>query len=239
MFHILIENILLTIFIITLMLASIVGQLMIGGIYQRLINEADNLAATKNKNLKLCKLKFQNCYEINGNVPNISVFVDKFISRLTIFRISLNGMRRLAAQFMMLGVFGCGVGASVGIIGGETMFRLLPYYILGIVGLYIYFSVAALVDVPGRRETLKINLMDYLENHMLSRLRVNLSGEESKNSIVKEPRKEAVKNIESSDNIIQIPVNEADKPFNTPDSRTVTIQFSEDEIEALLQELIV
>jgi hypothetical protein len=241
MFQILIENILLTIIIITLITLSIIFQIVIGALYQKLINESENLSSTENKHLKLCKLKFQNCYQLNGNVPNIAVFVDKFINRLILFRMTLGGIRRLSSQLVMLAVFVAGVGICLGIITGETMFRLLPYYLLAIVGLYIYFSVAALVDLPSRRETLKINLMDYLENHMLYRLRNNLpesgnaeiKGDESQNEPVKE------RDIGANSNIVLMPIDKREKPSEEPAMSEAIAQFSADEIEELLQELIV
>ena len=232
MFEILLENILFTITIVTLILLGIIGQVLIGAVYQKLINEAENLSTTENKHLKLCKLKFQNCYQLNGNVPNISVFVDKFISRLVIFRLSLNSLRRLSSQLVMLAVFVAGVGTSLGIISGIPIMSLLPYYILSIVGLYIYFSVAALVDIPGRRETLKINLMDHLENHLLSRLKNNLAGDDLSPVPKKETSgKEKVVMIPNSDSIL--------KPSTETEPRPKITKFSEDEIEELLQELII
>ncbi|MCL2050671.1 MAG: hypothetical protein FWG91_02910 [Lachnospiraceae bacterium] len=237
MFQILLENILLTAIIIALILLSVILQVLIGVVYQRLINETENLSTTENKYLKLCKLKFQNCYQLNGNVPNISVFVDRFISRLGLFRLSLNSLRRLCSQIMMLSVFAAGVGISMGIISGETMYRLLPYYILAIVGLYIYYSVAALVDIPGRREILKINLMDHLENHLLSRLKNNLAIDDSSpltNSIARNPAHKPLEdsgdNSHGDEKIVKIPL---DNKAKAPE------QFSEDEIEELLKELIV
>ena len=223
MYQILLENILLTAIIISLIIISIVGQVLIGAIYQRLINEAENLSTTDNKHLKLCKLKFQNCYQLNGNVPNIPVFVDKFISRLTLFGLSLNSLRRLASQMIMLAVFTSGCGVCFGIIAGETMFRLLPYYILAIVGLYIYFSVAALVDIPNCRETLKINLMDHLENHLLSRLKNNFQAEVPKAEQATKERK----------------IKPVTEPVKEPEITKLAAQFTEDEIEELLKELII
>ncbi len=78
---------------------------MIGVIYQKLINETENLSTTDNKQLKLCKLKFQNCYHLNGNVPNIAVFVDEFISRLKFAYVSLSGLKLISLQLVMLSVF--------------------------------------------------------------------------------------------------------------------------------------
>ena len=239
MFQILLENILLTIIIIALMLLSMIGQVLIGIIYQKLINEAENLSSTENKHLKQCKLKFQNCYQLNGNVPNISVFVDKFINRLVLFRLSLNGLRSLSSQLMMLSVFVAGIGAGIGVITGETLLRLLPYYILAIAGLYIYFSIAAIVDIPGRRETLKINLMDHLENHLLSRLKNNLSLDDTPEK-VSSPVKEKAAKEKISTLPKTVVLNDNPLNFQTEqETRPVLPQFSEDEIEELLQELIV
>jgi hypothetical protein len=133
----------------------------------------------------------------------------------------------------MLAVFVAGIGASIGIISGETMFRLLPYYILAIVGLYIYFSIAALVDIPGRRETLKINLMDHLENHLLSRLKNNLpidgNSPEKASPLRKEPAvREKI-----------VPIQSKVIPDMEPEAHPAGAQYSEDEIEELLQELII
>ncbi|MDR2888886.1 MAG: hypothetical protein LBV33_03485 [Lachnospiraceae bacterium] len=173
MFQILLENRLLTIFIISVLLLSIIIQIMIGVIYQRLINETEYLSTTKNKQLKLCKLKFQNCYYLNGSIANISVFVDKFIGRLTFIRITLTGLKQLSAQLVMFSVFLCGIGSCIGIIEGEEFMRVLSYYLAAFAGLYVYFSISSMVDISGRKEVLKINLMDYLENHLLSRLKNN------------------------------------------------------------------
>lgn len=173
MFQFFLDKKSLSITILSLLLLSIICQIMIGAIYQRLIRETENLSTTANKQLKQCKLKFQNCYRLNGSVPNIAVFVDKFIGRLTFARISLNSLKQVSTQLVMLSVFMCGIGACIGIIGGEILFYILPYYLVGLVGLYLYFSIAAIVDISGRKENLKTNLVDYLENHLLSRLQNN------------------------------------------------------------------
>lgn len=173
MFQVLIEKSLLTISIISLLLLSIICQIIIGVIYQRLLRETENLSTTENKQLKQCKLKFQHCYQLNGKIPNIDVFVDKFISRLAVGSITLNMLKVIASQLVLLSVFLAGLGACIAIIEGEILFRILPYYLLALVGLYIYFAVAAVVDLQGRKEVLKINLIDYLENHLVSRMQNN------------------------------------------------------------------
>lgn len=39
-------------------------------------------------------------------------------------------------------------------------------------GLYLFFSISAIVDLKGKRRVLKINLVDYLENHLAGRMGV-------------------------------------------------------------------
>ncbi len=253
----LLENKTLTIIIISLLLLSIICQIMIGVIYQKLINETDNLSTTDNKQLKLCKLKFQNCYQLNGNVPNIAVFVDKFISRLKVAHVSLSGLKLISLQLVMLSVFMSGVGACIGIINGDILFRILPFYLMALAGLYFYFSIASVVDIQGRKENLKINLIDYLENHMLNRLRNNLeiNQDEEKSVDISKISQDQLNPDHEKDHTEPPQDNhKEEKPaafaafvedftaarFSREKELKATIAaFSEDEIEELLRELII
>lgn len=171
MFAVFLEHKLLSIVFLVLLLLSIICQMIIGVIFTRMIKETDNMSATANKRLKQCKLKFVNCYQLNGGVANVSVFVDKFLTKLTFLGISITSMRHLAGQLALLSVAVAGIGACREIIQGETLGKVLPYYIASFLGLYVYFSISGLVDVQGKRERLKISLVDYLENHMVNKLR--------------------------------------------------------------------
>lgn len=154
-----------------LLLLSIICQIMIGAIYQKMIKETDNMSSTNNKFLKQCKLKFANCYKLNEGVSNIPIFVDKFISKVSFMGISLTGFKHLSGQLMLLSIVAAGAGACREIVRGETVGKVIPYYIISFLGLYVFFSISGLVDIQGKRERLKINLVDYLENHMANKLR--------------------------------------------------------------------
>ena len=155
---------------VSLIVLGIACQIMIGVLIQNMINETDNMTATDNKLLKQCKLKFMNCYRMNGGVNNVQIFTDKFVNRLKIGRISLVTLGHLSGQMVLLAVFAAGTGIYFGITGGESVIGLLPFYIVSFLGLYLYFSVSSAVDIPGKKKILKTNLVDYFENHMISRL---------------------------------------------------------------------
>ena len=151
---------------------SILTRLGLGMVYQRLIKETDNMAATENKMLKQCKLKFANCFQLNNGVANIPVFVDKFLNKLTIGHLSFDGIYHLSGQLMLLSVVCSGIGVCKSIMQGRMLGEILPFYIVSFLGLYVYFSVSTIVDVKGKRRVLKVNLVDYLENHLSARIDV-------------------------------------------------------------------
>lgn len=151
---------------------SIFLRIFLGLLYQNMIKETDNMASTDNKMLKQCKLKFANCYQLSNGVANIPIFVDKFLGRLTFGHMSFGLLYHLSGQAMLLSVVFSGVGISRCIVRGKTLGDILPFYIVSFVGLYLYFSVSTVVDIKGKRRMLKVNLVDYLENHLSPRIDV-------------------------------------------------------------------
>lgn len=149
---------------------SILSRLLLGFLYQNMIKEADNMAATNNKLLKQCKLKFANCFQLNNGVSNIPVFVDKFLNRLSIGPLHFETMYHLSGQSMLLSVVCSGIGVCKSIIQGRMLGEILPFYIVSFLGLYLYFSVSTVMDIKGKKRVLKVNLIDYLENHLAARL---------------------------------------------------------------------
>lgn len=172
MFEIFREEKVIAICILLFFLLSILMQFLLAALYQKMIQEVENMATTNHKLLKQCKLKFANCYQLNNGVPNISVFVDKFLSRLALGPISFEGIYHLAGQTMLLSVVSAGIGICKSIMGGRRLGEILPFYIVSFLALYLYFSISTMLDVKGRKRNLKVSLVDYLENHLASRINV-------------------------------------------------------------------
>ena len=68
---------------------------------------------------------------------------------------------------MLFSVVFAGAGICKGILDGRMLGEILPYYIASFLGLYLYFSLSAMIDIKGKRRVLKTNLIDYLENHLV------------------------------------------------------------------------
>lgn len=163
---------------IIFMATGVLYQVAIGVIYQKMIQATDTMTGVDNKLLKQCKERFIQCYKLNGGVSNIPVFVDKFMNRLRFFGMSVNLMKHLSGQLMLAGVFIAGFGVCKGIVEGSRFIDLLPFYIVSLFGIYLYLSVSSIVDIAGRRQMLKTNLTDYLENHIAERLEHGMAQKE-------------------------------------------------------------
>lgn len=198
-----------------LMAVAILCQTAIGIIYQRLIHQADTLSGVDSKLLKRCKERFVNCYKLNGGVANISVFVDKYINRIKVCGMSINFMKHLSGQLMLAGVFMAGFGVCKGIVEGRRFVDLLPFYIISLFGIYLYLSVVSIVDMASRRNALKVNLMDYLENTVAKRLEQGIAEKDRliwEMSDNKEQEKEV---IHESDTFSQDEANELEELLKT------------------------
>lgn len=156
--------------ILTLLFCSIICQFLLGVTFHRLIRETENMSATKNRSLQQLKLKFTSCTQLRETIPNVPVFVDKFINQIRIGKIPVSFLKHLSGQLTLLAVLVAGIGACLGIIQNESFFAVAPFYLISFLGLYLYFAAASLVDLPGKINILRTNLVDYLENHLSNRL---------------------------------------------------------------------
>lgn len=156
--------------IFILLSLSIICQIILGVLFHKLILETENMSATGNKSLQQLKLKFSSCCKLHNGMTNVSVFVDKYMLQIKLHKISLNTWKHLSGQLVLLAVLIAGIGACLGIVNGESILYIAPFYIISFLGLYGYFAVSSFIDISGKYELLRTNLIDYLENHLANRL---------------------------------------------------------------------
>ena len=171
MFEIFIRHPYLSAGIVTVIFVSVVLQIIIGNVLGRMVIEAENMASTENKQLKQCKLKFVNCYKMNEGMGNVTVFVERFLEKISIGKMKVTTVHRISAQLMLFAVLLSGIGAARGIVLSETIGQILPFYIIAFLGLYIYYVSTSFAGIEEKKLSLKFSLVDYLENHMVGRLK--------------------------------------------------------------------
>lgn len=161
----------MSISIIAIIFISIILQMIIGNVLGKMVREAENMASTESKQLKLFKLKFMNCYKLNEGMGNVPVFVDRFLEKIEVGKMKITTMHRISGQLILFSVLLSGLGAARSIILGETIGQILPYYVIAFLGLYLYFVSTSFAGIEEKKLSLKFSLVDYLENHMIGRLK--------------------------------------------------------------------
>lgn len=216
--------------IFILLSLSIICQIIMGVLFRKLILETENMAVTGNKSLQQLKLKFSSCCKLHDGIANVSVFVDKYMFQIKIHKISFHVWKHLSGQLVLLAILIAGIGACMGIIEGESLLYIAPFYIISFLGLYGYFAVSSLVDIAGKYELLRTNLIDYLENHLADRLEQTeldmklIQNESPQASNCLSHEKEASPQKE--------------KASDTPDNNSVFSHQDVNELETLLKEFL-
>ena len=171
MFEIFVRHPYLSSGVVVTVFVSVLLQILIGKVLGGMVNEAENMSSTEDKQLKQCKLKFMNCYKMNEGMENVTVFVEHFLEKVSIGKLKITFVHRMSNQLMLFSVLLSGLGAARGIVLNETIGQVLPFYLFAFLGLYIYYVATSFAGMEEKKLSLKFSLVDYLENHMVGRLR--------------------------------------------------------------------
>lgn len=152
----------LTAGVILLFGSGIACQLLMGYYLLKLTKESAGLEEEAPQLLK----EWMNQYVKEADqISNIPAFVDKSLQDYRVGRLTLLEWKHISGQLLLLGVFLSGTGACKGIIDGKTLGQILPFYLIGLLGLYIHFSVSGIIDPDEKKRLIRTNLLDFLENH--------------------------------------------------------------------------
>ncbi len=208
--------------ILILLSFSIICQISMGVLCHRLIWETENMSASKNKSLQQLKLKFSSCCKLHEGVSNIPVFVDKYMNQIKVHGLSLSTLKHISGQLVLLSILLSGIGACKGIITGESIILIMPYYVISFLGLYCYFAISSLIDISDKTKILRTNLIDYLENHLANRLEQT----ELDLKIIQAEESESPKE------------KEAENPSENKENTPILSHAEAQELESLLKEFL-
>ncbi len=161
---------------------SIAGLVLLAAKYVGYIKEAENMSIAKRKELRAIKTKFLNSY-VRQDVTeeekytlsehvNVEVFVDKAINKIKIGGLRPYLWRFLCGQSLIAGIVFAGAGIMRSILAGKSFGEISVFYLLSFVEIYVYFSVVSICNFEGKDRQLRLTIVEYLENHMVNRIRV-------------------------------------------------------------------
>ena len=150
--------------------------------YKSFIKEAENMSITKRKELKAIKTKFLNSYSkketeddkrfASDEQINVEVFVDKAVNRLKISGLKPHTWRFFAGQAVIISIIFAGTAAFRKLSLGMSFREVSPFYLIAFLELYVYFSVVSILDFDGKDSLLRLTIIEYIENHLVNRIRV-------------------------------------------------------------------
>ncbi|MCD7863075.1 MAG: hypothetical protein LUG61_06110 [Lachnospiraceae bacterium] len=173
MFDILLKQSHISAWIAAFFLLSLLMQLALWLHDKSLLRGAENMSTVSHKTLKAIHSKFVQCYHMNGEVADIPVFVDNCLAKEKICGFSRRTFGKWSIQFLFYSVIGAGIGAFQVLALSEPFTAALPYYGICALELYLFFSVRSLFDAQGQYELLRLKLVEYFENHLVPRLKLN------------------------------------------------------------------
>ncbi|MCD8067929.1 MAG: hypothetical protein LUE87_03400 [Lachnospiraceae bacterium] len=174
------------------------------------------MSAVSHKSLKAIHSKFVPGYQMIEGVTNIPVFVENCLEKDKIWGISHRSFGKWSVQFLFLSVLCVGAEVFRILAVAGTFAQVLPYYGMCALELYLFFSLKNLCDVEGKQSVLQMRLVEYFENHLVPRLKLN----EAMNWVEDAPQ----------------PKRHGEKKSRS--QRAGLTAQEEDELEALLREMV-
>lgn len=172
-------------------------RFIVNMLYKRLVKESDNPGETKNKTLKILKMKFEKLYKLKIGVNNVDTFVDKNVLRYRFCGVLLSTWENFCGQVLFLILLMVPVSTVFGVTFGCEQERVLLTGSVGILAGAILILVDKSMNLNSKRKIIHINLLDYFENFF----KVRLEQEELHPELIEQYRREYFQALESGKQI--------------------------------------
>lgn len=166
--------------------------------YTMLVKASDNMGTSKNRLTQTMKLKFESCYKLKIGVNNVDIFVDKHVYRHKFCGLFLSTWENIGGQVLILSLLIGSISSILGLIYECGRQQILSTFSVGIIvgGMLIFFD--GLVNIPGKKELIRINMKDYLENLYKVRLEHPEMFEQYKEQVENELGEKSLKRVSNA-----------------------------------------
>ncbi|MDD3413100.1 MAG: hypothetical protein PHY47_03780 [Lachnospiraceae bacterium] len=152
------------------LLLGILTQFIQEVFYNLLIKETENMTYIKNKNLIQIKLKFENYYKLNCGVNNISVFVDKYFYKFKFCGLNIFLLEQVPAILLEVAFVLTAIGSISDFNYNLGIRFIFTYLSFDLVGVLIYYIIKKGINISHKKEIVKTNMIDYLQNTLINHL---------------------------------------------------------------------
>ena len=145
-------------------------KLMLRHTYKRMLKAARDMGHSNHKLMKTLVMKFNTCYQLKIGVPNVSLFVQKYLRHYRLMGIHLKtweNFTSLCVVMVMVSSMGSGIWAMMKEMPSGTVFLQL---LTGVLGTGLLLLTDYLWNTGNQWELLVVDMTDYLENICKPRL---------------------------------------------------------------------
>lgn len=168
---------------------GILLKILLDIIYSRLVKASDNMATSNNKLTKTMKKKFEACFKLKIGVNNVDIFVDKYVFRQRFCGILLSTWENICGQILVLCLLVGSISTILGLIYECGKQQVLSTFSVGILSSGLLIFLEGLVNLSSKKELLRLNMKDYLENI----LKVRLEQENESPELIEQYKKDYLK----------------------------------------------
>lgn len=165
---------------------GIIVRFILDLVHIYLVRESDNLGLTKNKLLKHMKMRFETCYRLNIGVNNVDTFVDKSLTKYKFCGILLSTWENFSGQVLLLSFLIIPVSAIFGVVFDISREQILYTGAVGVLACAALVLVDKMINLSVKKQMIRLNLLDYLENFCKVRLEHEVSQPEKLEQFRKE-----------------------------------------------------
>lgn len=152
---------------------------------RRLVKASANMAKSTHRLIKLVRAKYEHACMVYDRVENTESFVEKYISEYRAAGLRLHTLRQLERQTIVF----CGILGAIGTFArfyyiggfGESVYQMGAMTLVEMMALFV---LCQMTDEKYKLETIKVYMMDYLENVCAHRFQKIKKNEKEKISVI-------------------------------------------------------
>lgn len=208
-----------------LCIMEILEKGMLGHTYKRLIRAASDMGRSEHRLMKTLRMKFDTCYQLKIGVTDVEVFVEKYLQHYRVLGMRLRTWETVGNLLMLLSIL-TGLGGAVAAMAlGLDRNLVFVSLFTGIFGNGLILVFDCIYEIPDKRNILRIDILDFLENVYKPRL----ENETFHAQMVEEYQKEYFKDDpERTDKVVNLPARD---PLKQKEPK---MEFTEEEEEVIL-----
>ena len=172
MLHMILEKHYLLYAILATGLIGLISRMVLSRVIRKLLREADSMGNTSHDLLLLIRRKYEAVVMVNRSIKNTEVFVERYLRRYQVGGMTLKRIGSITYEMMLCSmILGCigGVGAY---FDGMELSQIILYPAASVLTVMLLLFCEAFLEMDGRMEQLKLIIIDYLDNAMEPRLRL-------------------------------------------------------------------